>query len=57
MRQKKSQRRNFLPLWPDEMTKGCTAKDFVPGEEEGGVAYILKAKKFANFAFQPQKSA
>ena len=29
---------NFLPLWPDEMTKGCTAQDFVPrgGEEEEG---------------------
>ena len=21
---------NFLPLWPDEMTKSCTAEDFVP---------------------------
>ena len=25
---------NFLPLWPDEMTKGCTAQDFVPRGEK-----------------------
>ena len=35
---------NFSPLWPDEMTKRCTAEDFVPQAiwvEGGGLQYLL----------------